>query len=541
MSKKEVPAASWVSVASLAPWAKNPRVNDDAAQDVARSIIRFGFGAPVISRAENREVIAGHSRLKAVALLRVWWGNESEDAKKTWSADARKIATDLDPQVPVRFLDLSESEAHALALADNKIDGAWDDEALLGVLRDLAAGGVDLDGLGWDDGVLDGLIDSGDVKPSGGSALPINDTGSSMPWPNDWPEPEPAPFPWFGGKLRAAPLIWRAIGVDVPNYVEPFIGSCATLLARPPDPEGRRRTQTVNDADGFIANFWRAITLDPEATALAADWPVSEVDLSARHLWLVQHRAELTERLQVDPDHFDAKIAGWWVWGICSWIGSGWCSGEGPWSVEEGRWVNRREGAASTESSPTDGNAGQGINRKLPHLGNAGRGINRQLPHLGDAGQGINRQLPHLGNAGQGIFDAFARIAERLRDTRVACGDWRRVLSESVTVRHGTTGILLDPPYPDGFSADGGAYSAGSAGVDVWHDAAAWAVENGADKRLRIVLCGYAGTWTPPADWREIPWKARGGYGSAGTLGEQNAGRERLWLSPGCLDVGAIE
>ena len=116
------------------------------------------------------------------------------------------------------------------------------------------------------------------------------------------------------------------------------------------------------------------------------------------------------------------------------------------------------------------------------------------------------------------------------------------MLSESVTIRHGVTGILLDPPYPDGFSADGGAYSAGSAGVDVWHDAANWAVENGADKRLRIVLCGYAGTWTPPADWREVPWKARGGYGSAGTPGEQNAGRERLWLSPGCLDVtGALE
>lgn len=32
-----------------------------------------------------------------------------------------------------------------------------------------------------------------------------------------------APFPWFGGKSRAASVIWRAFG-NVPNYVEPFAG-----------------------------------------------------------------------------------------------------------------------------------------------------------------------------------------------------------------------------------------------------------------------------------------------------------------------------
>jgi DNA adenine methylase len=155
-----------------------------------------------------------------------------------------------------------------------------------------------------------------------------------------------APFPGVGGKSRAAPDIWSALG-DVDNYVEPFAGSLATLLGRP---DGDRGTETVNDLDGFIANFWRAVAHDPEATARAADWPVSEVDLSARHLWLVNNRAALTERLQVDPAYFDARIAGWWVWGLCSWIGSGWCSGEGPWSSDGERWVDARQ---------------------LPHLGNA--------------------------------------------------------------------------------------------------------------------------------------------------------------------------
>ena len=318
-----------------------------------------------------------------------------------------------------------------------------------------------------------------------------------------------APFPWFGGKSRAAPLIWSAIGRDVPNYVEPFAGSLAALLARP---GGAGPTETVNDADGFLANFWRAVAADSDGVAAAADWPVNEVDLSARHLWLAGQREALTARLQVDPDHYDVKIAGWWVWGLCSWIGSGWCSGEGPWSSDGAGWVNRRDG------------------------GNAGRGINRQLPHLGNAGRGINRQLPHLGDAGMGIAAMLAPLSERLRRVRVACGDWRRVIGDSVTVKHGTTGVLLDPPYTDGFDAEGGCYSAGG-GADIWHDAAAWALEAGEDRRLRIVLCGYDGAWTTPDGWRCVPWKAKKGYSSQGDGGNGNADRERLWLSPGCLEI----
>ena len=333
-----------------------------------------------------------------------------------------------------------------------------------------------------------------------------------------------APFPWFGGKSRAAPLIWEAIG-DASNFVEPFAGSIAALLARPESPDGIRRTETINDADGFVANFWRAVTLDPDATAKAADWPVSEADLSARHLWLIGQRAALTERLQVDPDYFDAKIAGWWVWGICSWIGSGWCSGEGPWVSDGERWANLRD-------------RGAGDQPEAPDLGDAGRGINRQLPHLGNAGRGINRQLPHLGD---GILDSFQALADRLRGVRVACGDWRRVLGDSVTTKHGITGVLLDPPYPDGFASEGGAYSAGSAGLDVWHKAAAWAIENDANPKLRIVLCGYAGTWETPAGWREVSWKARGGYGSTNAAGNDNGARERLWLSPGCLGGRVVQ
>lgn len=131
-----------------------------------------------------------------------------------------------------------------------------------------------------------------------------------------------APFPWFGGKSLASPLIWRAFG-NVPNYVEPFAGSLAVLLARP---GGAGKVETANDKDGLISNFWRAIRDKPDEVARYADWPVNEADLHARHRWLVAQAPALLERLIADPEYSDPKIAGWWIWGICTWIGNGWCS-----------------------------------------------------------------------------------------------------------------------------------------------------------------------------------------------------------------------
>jgi hypothetical protein len=51
-----------------------------------------------------------------------------------------------------------------------------------------------------------------------------------------------APFPWFGGKRKVAAEVWARFGA-VGNYVEPFFGSGAVLLARP-DSRGNE-TMTV--------------------------------------------------------------------------------------------------------------------------------------------------------------------------------------------------------------------------------------------------------------------------------------------------------
>jgi hypothetical protein len=338
-----------------------------------------------------------------------------------------------------------------------------------------------------------------------------------------------APFPWFGGKSRVADLVWARFGV-VNNYVEPFAGSLAVLLGAP---DGDR-TETVNDADGFVSNFWRAVSADPEGVARFADWPVNENDLHARHVWLVAQREEFTAKLCGDPDYFDVKVAGYWVWGLCSWIGSGWCSGNGPWHVVDSKLVLGNKGQGINRKLPHLGNKGQGINRQLPHLGDKGQGINRKLPHLGDKGQGINRKLPHLGDKGRGILDMMLELQARLRGVRVACGDWTRVVGPSVTWRHGTTAVLLDPPYDDSRTADVYAIDSTTIAADV----AKWCRENGDNPKLRIALCGYEGSFDAPAGWETVEWKAQGGFGNQSDGdGRANARRERVWFSPACLAV----
>ncbi len=355
--------------------------------------------------------------------------------------------------------------------------------------------------------------------------------------------PLKAPFPYFGGKSGAAATVWEAFGA-VDNYVEAFAGSAAMLLGAPVG----KRIETINDFDGFVANFWRSIAKCPEDVAHHADWPCNEVDLFARHSWLVRQSAGLTERLHQDPDWFDVKIAGWWCWGACNWIGSGWCSGTGPWVHDGEKIVDTRQlpdlgnaGRGINRQLPHLGDAGQGINRKLPHLGDAGRGINRQLPHLGNAGQGINRQLPHLGDAGRGehprtafIQDWFFKLHQRLRDVRVTCGDWGRVVKDSVTTRHGLTAVFLDPPYEKG-AMD---YGAGGMGLGLAKDVQAWCAANGHDKNLRIVLCGHAGEHDALLQhgWHLRTWTARKGYALTEEA-MQNSKDETLWCSPHCVPV----
>ena len=106
-----------------------------------------------------------------------------------------------------------------------------------------------------------------------------------------------------------------------------------------------------------------------------------------------------------------------------------------------------------------------------------------------------------------------------------------------MTFRHGITGVFLDPPYADTASRTKGLYAKDC--EKVAHDVREWAIEQGKNPLMRIVLAGYEGEHEMPADWRVIEWEAVGGYGLIAedeeATGRANKGRERLWLSPACL------
>ena len=121
---------------------------------------------------------------------------------------------------------------------------------------------------------------------------------------------------------------------------------------------------------------------------------------------------------------------------------------------------------------------------------------------------------------------------DRTRGVRVAVGDWQRVVTDSVTVRHGLTGVFLDPPYTKG-AMD---YAAGGVGGELADNVRAWCAKNGHDKRLRIVLCGHAGEHDDllPAGWHTRAWTARKGYASTDEAME-NSASETLWCSPHCV------
>lgn len=318
-----------------------------------------------------------------------------------------------------------------------------------------------------------------------------------------------APFPWFGSKRIAAPLIWGALG-NPGNLVIPFAGSLAELWARP-EPG---KVETVNDADGLLCNVWRSIQRDPDAVAEHADHPVIELDQHAWHRTLVEAANDVKARLQTDPRWYDAELAGRWVWGASAWLGSGWCDG-------------------STSS----------LQPKRPHLaGSDGSGVGY--------GSGIHNGE---GRRIEGLTVWMRQLSDRLRLVRVTCGDFERAVTPAVTVSHGPTGIIWDPPYtPDercpriyaqedakGTPRELTTAQRAAARARELDAEFGRIVRPSGEPLLRQVFCGYEGEHDFPG-WACVPWRARGGYGlQAHGRGRENRERERLWLSPRCLHTSA--
>jgi site-specific DNA-adenine methylase len=284
-------------------------------------------------------------------------------------------------------------------------------------------------------------------------------------------------FPYPGGKAQVAPIIWAHFGT-IRNYLEPFAGSLAVLLARPDRP----RVETVSDADGHLVNFFRSIVADPDTVVRYARWPVTSVDLWARHDALCAQRDALTAQLIADYRFCDPVLAGLWLYAVSTWTGSGFAQKAG----------------------------------------------GRSHPHVSHTGSGIHA-LKRRGKLAQ----LCAQLQLRLQDVRFLCGEWRRLLTKTQLFGvGGITGILLDPPYTLE-RRDQAFYATPGACAPAVRD---WAVAHGNDPRLRIALCGLADEYEMPDDWVAHHWQARGGLANtkASGRGSGTTRSEVLWFSPFC-------
>jgi ParB/RepB/Spo0J family partition protein len=124
-----------VQIRILKPWAGNPRRHDEDIAGLVRSIEHYGWTNPILVQEKTNRVIAGHGRLEA--------------AKQ---AGIKKV--------PVIYLKMTETEASAYTVADNKLaeNSRWDEEALAGIMRELQAEQYDLTLMGFSDDDINLLL-----------------------------------------------------------------------------------------------------------------------------------------------------------------------------------------------------------------------------------------------------------------------------------------------------------------------------------------------------------------------------------------------
>lgn len=239
-------------------------------------------------------------------------------------------------------------------------------------------------------------------------------------------KPLNAPFPYFGGKRNIAEKVWDLLG-DVAHYVEPFAGSAAVLLRRPAN--HARKIETINDNDGHIVNTWRAIQQAPDDVAEHAAPLNAEIEMHARKAFLQEHSGDLLARLGGDPDYYDPRAAGWWLFVASTTIGEP--LGQGPWHRYQGRLVD------STHPGHDPRRCAQGISRAIPSYGKSGEGV-----------ASLTRTRTHATKR-ESLAHVMRTLSDRLEHVRITSGDWRRVLKNSVLHAGQPTervGVLLDPP-----------------------------------------------------------------------------------------------
>jgi len=150
----------WVALADLQRAPRNPKQH--AGEEIERSILRFGYIAPVIMDERTGRLVAGHGRLDALAALRA--GGKDPPARV-------RRRTDGEWMLPVlRGISFnSDAEAEAYLLADNRLTeaGGWDRAMLAGVLGELLDAKA-LTGTGYSEDDVRALEEGLETEADGG-------------------------------------------------------------------------------------------------------------------------------------------------------------------------------------------------------------------------------------------------------------------------------------------------------------------------------------------------------------------------------------
>ena len=122
-----------IEIDKIIPYINNPRKNLNVDK-VASSIKEFGFQQPIVID-KNNTIVVGHTRYEA----------------------AKKLGI---TKVPVQIADLSDTQAKAYRIADNRLnqDASWDTKLLNIEFNDLLSKDYNLDSLGFTTDELDTLF-----------------------------------------------------------------------------------------------------------------------------------------------------------------------------------------------------------------------------------------------------------------------------------------------------------------------------------------------------------------------------------------------
>jgi ParB-like chromosome segregation protein Spo0J len=121
--------AEWVHVDYLKPNPRNPRKHGQEVLRLARTILRTTWGAPILAQRSTHRIIGGHGRLEAAREILA--GIEVDGELRGGHEHVFAQGAPGPGFVPVRWLDVSDAEADAMALADNARGLQGEDDAVL--------------------------------------------------------------------------------------------------------------------------------------------------------------------------------------------------------------------------------------------------------------------------------------------------------------------------------------------------------------------------------------------------------------------------